>query len=67
MDAFAPRSTEIGLMKIDVERDELAVLDGAARLCVCGPPGMRCSHFLPRGADRFWFLASFRINLSQTS
>ena len=32
LDAFVSQSTEIGLMKIDVEGHELAVLDGAARI-----------------------------------
>jgi FkbM family methyltransferase len=32
LDAFAPRPTEIGLIKIDVEGHELAVLEGAAEL-----------------------------------
>lgn len=32
LDAFVSHSTEIGLMKIDVEGHELAVLDGAARI-----------------------------------
>jgi FkbM family methyltransferase len=32
LDAFAPRPTEIGLIKIDVEGHELAVLGGAAEM-----------------------------------